>query len=208
VLYFDDVTEPGGGRPGGLAPFKHFLNATTVIDRKELAKVRRLAVHENLFLGRCGGSRGNSAMTFEMHLRTFWEVVREKFKGVVQVSVVVRKEQALIDWDDVECKDQAVEVINDGDWNAKAGRDDQQLDGLDAKDRVPKNEPVWFETPYMRVLRSVKEMQDETGWVAPKWRVWNSDGERIDMHRAGHCMDGKFWCTWEYEKGNGAFEIS
>jgi hypothetical protein len=62
--------------------FKDFTTASSMIQPSELIKVRRLAVHEDLFL-RADKSFSSS------RIREFWDLVWEKYKEVREVAVFV-----------------------------------------------------------------------------------------------------------------------
>lgn len=78
ILYF-------GPKKGYLGSFKQFADASSMIVKSELAKVKRLAVHENLF----SQSNENVAAT---RSREFWEYVQRKFENVEEVAVVTKSD--------------------------------------------------------------------------------------------------------------------
>ncbi|KAH8663587.1 hypothetical protein BGZ60DRAFT_432727 [Tricladium varicosporioides] len=79
VMYFGEKGE------GYMAAFRHFVSSICLIIPTELAKVRRLAVHEALFVGLRDGERANFSVTGSC-LRQFWEYVRTKFTGLEEVT--------------------------------------------------------------------------------------------------------------------------
>jgi hypothetical protein len=78
ILYF-------GPKEGYLDSFKQFADASSMIVKSELAKVHRLAVHENLF----SQSNENVSAT---RIREFWEYAQRKFENVQEVVVVTKAE--------------------------------------------------------------------------------------------------------------------
>jgi hypothetical protein len=79
ILYF-------GPKEGYLDSFKQFTDASSMIVKSELAKVKRLAVHENLF----SQSNENVSAT---RIKEFWEYVQRKFTNVEEVVVVSKVER-------------------------------------------------------------------------------------------------------------------
>jgi hypothetical protein len=79
VLYF-------GPKEGYLDSFKQFADASSMIVKSELANVKRLAVHENLF------SQSNEHVS-ATRIKEFWEYVDRKFKNVEEVVILREMEK-------------------------------------------------------------------------------------------------------------------
>ncbi|KAF4632874.1 hypothetical protein G7Y89_g5244 [Cudoniella acicularis] len=83
---FHDILYYGPKDESYMSSFKNFVNSISLISPSELLKVRKLAVHEALFVGlRNGGSRENFSVTASC-LRQFWEYVQRKFRAVDEVA--------------------------------------------------------------------------------------------------------------------------
>jgi len=76
VLYF-------GPKDGHLDSFKNFYTAATMMAPSDRSKVRRLAVHDDLFY-RSENSISSARIT------NFWEIMKRNFENVEQVVVVSR----------------------------------------------------------------------------------------------------------------------
>jgi hypothetical protein len=167
ILYF-------GPQPGYLGSFKHFVNVMMLLDPMELLKVRRLAVHEELFtqIKRERGpmdwnpnaSRSKDAL-MDRCLRDFWDYVRRKFKNVEEVCVVASGME---------------EMILDMGFSHTAGH--QVFFGMaqqPARHKIQEN-------LHDRVARAIARLEGvDQHWVAPRWRVL-SDVPSFENPTFGH----------------------
>lgn len=83
VLYF-------GPKGGYLDSFKQFADASSMVSKSELVKVKRLAVHEDLF------SQSNEHVS-STRIKEFWEYVSRKFRNVEEVVIVTKAERSRSD---------------------------------------------------------------------------------------------------------------
>jgi hypothetical protein len=122
----------------------------------ELAKVRRLAVHEALFRRGNGASSSPNAMA--TYVREFWEYVRKKFRGVEEVVVLVdgreggKHREDVMTWleDDLGCVSGGKSIVE-------------------------------IESPVERLVEGLgaglRVVEEKNGWKAPRWDVLRDAGE-------------------------------
>jgi hypothetical protein len=144
ILYF-------GYRAGYQASFKHFVNAIGLIEKHELGQVRRLAVHEGLFLDVGNGGRNNPTIT-AIRLQEFWNDVRLKFAGMEEVIVVVNQANTFPD----------TRVHGPRASGERSNWQDQVKNS--SGDAVEEN-LSW------KIARAVEKVEQEYGWKAPRWTV-------------------------------------
>lgn len=142
ILYF-------GPKEGYLDSFKQFADASFMIVKSERAKVRRLAVHENLF----SQSNENVSAT---RIREFWECVRRKFENVEEVVIASRVERSSSSLGEGVFENLVMEGLSrrieeglqfvgrGSDWRAPkwciTPWDDEGLDGIAWPDRLSRKE--------------------------------------------------------------------
>lgn len=155
VLYF-------GPQAGYLGSFKHFVRAMTVLDPLEMLKVRKLAVHEDLFLQirrergpfdwNPNASRSKDALT-ERCLGDFWEHVRRKFGNLEEVCIVGAGMEHEILKCGFGCMETQMALVTPQISRQKlAGRYQESL--------------------HAKVARAVGDLAAEDGsWMAPRWRI-------------------------------------
>ncbi len=187
-----------GEMDGQLESFKQFVNCLMVIDRKEVGKVRRLAVSEGLFVEResdCIRTRTATAMgpsdpvrvrqgagagivstrrrsgssVTELCLREFWGYVRTKFSSVQEVLVVGRGQEHRI------LSEQTGLQRKDFPASEKLGTACADT-WITAADRGKLVGGQWLgESFHTKVARAVDFTESEHDWRAPSWRVLSED---------------------------------
>jgi hypothetical protein len=169
VLYF-------GPKEGYLASFWQFSNVLILVDPNELIKVKRLAVHESMFLSRieaAGGGRTTSNQV-DVCLKNFWELVMRKFQGLESVVIVgsgreldvlreIGGQESWRSWDEG-----SGEVVR---WDAGWGQKYRRLAPVE-------------ENFHSKVARAVRSLETERNWAAPRWKVLMSKqhvwGDRLE----------------------------
>jgi hypothetical protein len=163
VLFF-------GEKEGWNAGLKALVNAAMMVLPSELAKVRVLAVSEGLFLS-AGQNKGGA----EMNLRCFWERVQRRFTGLEEVLFVGRGEDPSVALEERRCES---EVQVEAQMEGLCYADDELGFGCWEEER--------FEE---KIERVVKDLEKESGWVAPQWRVLGRQTESSDMRIAGFVIE-------------------
>lgn len=155
VLYF-------GPQAGYLGSFKHFVRAITLLDPSEMLKVRKLAVHEDLFLQirrergpfdwNPNANRSKDALT-ERCLEDFWDHVKRKFRNVEEVCIVgTGMEHEILSYGS-SCEEKQMLLATTQTCRQKtAGRPQESL--------------------HAKVARAVGKLQaEDESWVSPRWRL-------------------------------------
>jgi hypothetical protein len=178
ILYF-------GPQAGYLAAFKHFITAMAVLDPSELLKVRKLAVHEDLFVQvrRERGpfewnpyaSRSKDAL-IDRCIHDFWEQVRRKFKNVQEVLIIgPGMEDAILSTQphvDSACTTMELAMVP-YERQKDAGRYHHH------------------ESLYSKVVRAVGRLEArESAWRAPSWRVLTFQ-DRVTPNRKPRSVTGR-----------------
>jgi len=144
ILYF-------GYRDGYQASFKHFVNAISLIEKRELGRVRRLAVHEALFLDVGNGGRNNPTIT-ATRLQEFWDVIRLKFASAQEVTVVVSQANAF----------PTAQLLEP---QARNGHASWQGQVKHYTSGAVEENLSW------KIARAMEDVEQEYGWKAPRWTV-------------------------------------
>jgi len=143
-----------------------------MVDRKELAKIRRLAVHVGLFVEDCGsevveGSRSKSAASDSAEyrrLKDFWEYVRSKFYGVEEVLFVCAGGEDNV-FSDLHTKCTGVMENKLDEGYVQAITDGKDMSGLCDETFQEKAERV------LRTLQSQRVRGSPDAWKVPRWCV-------------------------------------
>lgn len=144
MLFFGakDGTEGGGS----LYAFHQFCNALILVNRRELGKVRRLAVSEALFFG------GREGRLVEGCLTNFWELVMSKFDGVERLLFVGKGKEG--------------DILSESDKDLGFERRGSGYTGnLDLNIKL-KDEESFQDI----VVRVVSALEVERKWTAPRWK--------------------------------------
>jgi hypothetical protein len=186
VLFFDHVDGDF------LLGFKNFLHCLMVVDRQELAKVKRLAVHIGLFNNDFGGGLmkhgrpGSTAASLAefRRLKEFWDYVKTKFCGVEEVFFVCAGGEENIFSDQCKAPVDELEVQEEEEMGqCRVIRDGQKktfiwdYTGLGER----------FETKLRRAAKAIQSQSKGEGleeWTIPQW--WVIDGttedEEVDIN--------------------------
>lgn len=154
-----------------MGSFKHFINATTMIDPVELSAVTRLSVSEDLFHG-C--RRWRSTSVTQPCLRDFWSVVRAKFLNVEEVWIVP-------ECDGGRYADGDVWTVEGWESRGNTGRGEATRNKLGRLHDGSRDKDGRLGSFYWEVLRAVAYVEERWGWEAPAWRVMRVPGEEDEM---------------------------